>query len=107
MAVSGLLADAAFLAARSAHRQVQRAMRPRRGQTLRPGADTPLWNELVGALRASLTTYGDKAKLGRYLGLPRQRIDDFLHGKRALPDGERTLLLLHWLDAKKRGIDVS
>lgn len=107
MAVSGLLADAAFLAARSAHRQMQRTMRPKRGQTLRPGSDTPLWNELVGALHASLTTYGDKAKLGRYLGLPRQRIDDFLQGKRALPDAERTLLLLHWLDAKKRGIEVS
>jgi transcriptional regulator with XRE-family HTH domain len=107
MAVSGLLADAAFLAARSAHRQVQKAMRPKRGQTLRPGNDTPLWNELVGALRGSLNKYGDKAKLGRYIGVPRQRIDDFLNGKRALPDAERTLLLLHWLDAKQRGIDLS
>jgi len=107
MAVSGMLADAALLAARSANRQVLRAMRPRRGHTLRPGTDTPLWNELVGAVRSCLTKYGDKAKLGRFLGLPRQRIDDFLLGKRALPDAERTLLLLHWLDAKKRGIDLS
>jgi hypothetical protein len=107
MTISGVLADAAFVAARSAQKQVKRAMRPRRGQTLRPGTETPLWNELVDALRKSLTKYGDKAKLGRYIGVPRQRIDDFLKGRRALPDAERTLLLLHWLDAKQRGISLT
>lgn len=106
MEASGLLAEAAALAARSAHKQIKKAMRPRRGQTLRPGNHTPLWNELVGIVRDNLKTYGDKARLGRFLGLPRQRIDDYLRGKTALPDAERTLLLLHWLDSKKRGIEL-
>jgi hypothetical protein len=106
LAVSGVIVDAAEIAARSAQRQINRALRPRRGQTLRPGVDTPLWNALIQALRAKLTRRGEKVKLGRFLGLPRQRIDDFLIGRRALPDAERTLLLLHWLDAKNRGIDI-
>ena len=107
LAVSGALAEAAAFAARSAQRQLLRATRPRRGQTLRPGVDTPLWNELVLALRAKLTRYGDKARLARFLGLPRQRLDDFLRGRRALPDAERTLLLLHWLAAKQTGKDLA
>ncbi len=107
LAVSGVLVDAAAFAARSAHRQMLRATRPRRGQTLRPGLDTPLWNELVIALRSKLTRYGDKARLARFLGLPRQRLDDFLRGRRSLPDAERTLLLLHWLAAKQSGKDLA
>jgi hypothetical protein len=104
--VSGFITETAALAARSAQRKIHRATRPHRGRTLRPGVDTPLWNELVSALRQKLTRYGDKARLARLLGLPRQRVDDFLTGRRALPDAERTLLLLQWLEAKKRGIDL-
>ena len=106
LAVSGFLAETVALAARSAQRQIRRATLPRRGRTLRPGVNTPLWNELVLALRQKLIRYGDKARLARYLGLPRQRLDDFLTGRRALPDAERTLLLLSWLEAKNRGIDL-
>ena len=107
LSLSGMLLDLASLAARSAKRQLGRATRPRRGQTLRPGADTPLWNALIPVLRAELVRRGDKARLARYLGLPRQRIDDFLQGRRATPDAERTLLLLTWLAAKKNGSDLS
>jgi len=106
LAVSGIIVETAALTARSAQRKIRRAAHPRRGRTLHPGADTPLWNELVSALRQKLTRYGDKARLARFLGLPRQRIDDFLIGRRALPDAERTLLLLQWLEAKNRGIDL-
>lgn len=106
LTVAGALAEATAFAARSSQRQLLRAIKPHRGKTLRPGADTPLWNTLVQALRQRLTRYGDKARLARYLGLPRQRIDDFLRGRRALPDAERTLLLLHWLAAKEAGREV-
>lgn len=106
LTVAGGVVEAAELAARSANRQLNRTLRPRRGQTLRPGVDTPLWNELLQSLRSKLRQRGEKVKLGRFLGLPRQRIDDFLNSRRALPDAERTLLLLHWLAAKNRGVDL-
>ena len=106
LTVSGVIIETAALASRSAQRQVRRATGPHRGLTLRPGIDTPLWNTLVSVLRLKLTRYGDRAKLARFLGLPRQRIDDFLTGRRALPDAERTLLMLHWLEAKNRGVDL-
>jgi hypothetical protein len=106
LTVGGIIADAAEHTARAAKRQINRTLRPRRGHTLKPGVDTPLWNELTEALRAKLTRRGDKVNLGRLLGLPRQRIDDFLRGNSALPDAERTLLLLQWLHAKNKGIDL-
>lgn len=105
LAASGIIVEAAELAARSTQRQLHRALRPRRGKTLRPGVDSPLWNSLVGALRPHLKKRGNKVNLGRFLGLPRQRIYEFLNSKTTLPDAERTLLLLYWLDAKNRGID--
>jgi len=106
LAVSGVIADAAEIAVRSGQRQIRRALLPRRGQTLRPGVDTPLWNALVAELRSKLSRRGEKVKLGRFLGVPRQRIDEFVTGRRALPDAERTLLLLCWLDAKNRGKEL-
>lgn len=106
LAVGSVIADAAEHTARAAKRQINRTLRPRRGHTLKPGVDTPLWNELTEALRSKLTRRGDKVNLGRFLGLPRQRIDDFLRGHSALPDAERTLLLLQWLHAKNKGIDL-
>ena len=106
LAVSGVIVDVAEIAARSTQRQIRRTLNPRRGRTLRPGIDTPLWNALVLTLKSSVTKRGAKVKLGRFLGLPRQRIDDFLNRRLALPDAERTLLLLHWLEAHNRGIDL-
>jgi hypothetical protein len=103
LAASGALAEAAALAARSTQRQLLRSLRPRRGQTLRPGIDTPLWNTLVEAVRPHLKKRGDKVNLGRFLGLPRQRIHEFLNNRSTLPDAERTLLLLCWLEAKRQG----
>ena len=77
-----------------------------RGVALHPGVDTPLWNELSLVLRNQTWSYGEKAKLGRILGVPRQRVDDFIAGRR-LPDGERTLLLLHWLAARQKGVHLA
>lgn len=74
-----------------------------RGQTLRPGTDTPLWNALAAAVRTEMKAYGDQARLGRLLGLSRQRVHEFLHGTGGMPDAERTLLLLAWLHARATG----
>ncbi len=90
--------------------QVKRALRPgRRGAyaTRRPGGDSPMWNVCAALLRAELAPYGAKVRLARYLGVPRQRLDDFLIGRRRLPDAELTLLMLHWLAEKRAGRDVS
>lgn len=73
------------------------------GGTLRPGPETPLWNVLRAQLRPHLRTYGSQVNLGRVLGLPRQRINAFVTGGGQMPDAERTLQLLCWLIAVRRG----
>ena len=84
----------------------RRLRAPRRGATLRPGSQTPLWNVLVGQVNAAFTgRYGEKAALGRFLGLPRQRINDLLHRRHHMPDAERTLRLLWWLQIRRQGGD--
>ena len=100
------LMEAAAKSIRLSLQQVRKPRRPRRGATLKPGPDTPLWNELATAVRTQLTRYGEKAKLGRVLGLPRQRVHEFLRSRRHLPDAERTLLLLVWLQARSEGRDL-
>ena len=69
------------------------------GSTLRPGRETPLWNELREQLKPHLKKRGNQANLGRLLGLPRQRINSFVTGGGQMPDAERTLQLLAWLMA--------
>ena len=69
------------------------------GSTLRPGKETPLWNELREQLKPHLKQRGNQAKLGRLLGLPRQRINAFVTSGGQMPDAERTLQLLAWLMA--------
>jgi hypothetical protein len=91
----------AFEAADTAKRVTVR--RRKGGVTLRPGATTPLWNALAGELAAELQTHGHKARLARVLGLPRQTIHTWLSGHSRMPDAERTLQLLAWLLAKRKG----
>jgi hypothetical protein len=71
--------------------------------TLRPGLETPLWNELGRQIRPHLRKYGAKAQLARLLGLPRQRLQDCLKAGSASLDAERTLLLVGWLGFFQRG----
>lgn len=71
----------------------------RPGCTLRPGAGTPLWNELREEIRVHLKVRGRQAQLARLIGLPRQRINSFVTGGGQMPDAERTLQLLAWLSA--------
>lgn len=73
------------------------------GHTLRPGKQTPLWNQLRAQLRPQLRRYGQQVNLGRMLGLPRQQINAFVTGGRRMPDAERTLQLLLWLVAVRQG----
>lgn len=103
------LIAAAVTAAREARLAKTRVPpRPRRPSlTLRPGAGTPLWNELVRQIRPHLRRRGAKAQLARLLGLPRQRLHDCLKAGSASLDAERTLLLLGWLGFFQRGGELT
>lgn len=104
-ALADLLAESAELIAKESvkvYRIVKNSRRADRGQTLRPGRQTPLWNALRTELRPHLSKYGAQANLGRLLGLPRQRINSFVTGGGQMPDAERTLQLLAWLMAEQK-----
>ena len=102
------LFEAAAASARAAAGRLQRpTVRHRQRTTLRPGPNTPLWTELAGQTRRLLRKRGERAKLARLLGVPRQRITDYLRGNRACPDAERTLLLLCWVARRQRGADLA
>jgi hypothetical protein len=73
------------------------------GATLRPGAGTPLWKQLVAQARPLLKRRGEKAQLARLLGVHRQAVNEYFVSESRMPDAERTLLLLAWLDARRRG----
>ena len=98
------LSDIAAESARRIGRHLREQTRVRVGATLRPGSSTPLWNALVASLRPWLQRRGEKALLARLLGVPRQRVHDFLVGRGRMPDAERTLLMLEWLAARQRGL---
>lgn len=93
-------------AARAANGKLDATRREKRGAVIRPGPDTPLWNELAGAVRRALRRRGEKAKLARILGVPRQRLHVLLVARTACPDAERTLRLLVWLQARRQGQDL-
>lgn len=90
--------------------EARHKVRPRRWQsyhTVRPGAATPLWNILAAQLRTELGAFGAKVRLARYLGIPRQRLHNFLTDPSRMPDAELTLRMLHWLVEKRAGRDIS
>ena len=102
------LGEALGIAASTGARRVALALRPkRRGsyKTRRPGYDTPMWNVCATLLRAELRPWGSKARLARYLGIPRQRLHDFLRARSRQPDAELLLRMLHWLAEKRAGRD--
>jgi hypothetical protein len=92
-------------------RNIAQAKKPERRRkasvTLQPGVDTPVWNELVKSALPYLEKRGEKVKLARLLGLPRQRLHQLLVQKTACADAERTLLLLAWVHAKRSGKEWS
>ncbi len=103
-----ILYDAAAeaLRARGRRRAPDRRERPV-AATLRPGSGTPLWNELARQAVPYLRRRGEKAKLGRLLGLPRQRVHEFIRARTACPDAERTLLLLCWVARRRQGRELT
>jgi len=91
-----ILWDAACEPARKPVRRRESDL-PRSHCTLRPGSETPLWNQLVKTVRPMLRKRGEKALLARELRLPRQRLHEFLVSRSAQPDAERALHLLAWV----------
>jgi hypothetical protein len=89
---------------KAARKSYKEHTRVSRGATIRPGPDTPLWNELAIEARGQIRHYGEKANLARFLGIPRQRLHQYLMEKSAGPDAERTLLLLAWVHARRSGV---
>jgi len=98
-----LILDAAELMVRQSAKAYRISRRGQRGETLRPGRETPLWNELREQLRPHLGKHGAQARLARLLSLPRQRVNAFVTGGGQMPDAERTLQLLAWLMAVRYG----
>ena len=98
------LAYAAQETVKAARKAYKDHTRVSRGATTRPGPETPLWNELAAEARGLIRHYGEKANLARFLGVPRQRVHQYLMDKSAGPDAERTLLLLAWVHARRSGI---
>ncbi|HSI09783.1 MAG TPA: hypothetical protein VK985_14445 [Rariglobus sp.] len=100
----GLLGDLGALAVEHAQRSAQRrkdARRPRRGSTLRPGDDTPLWSAVVEKVRPHLRVRGAKANLARVLEVPRQRVHDYFVTGTQMPDAERMIHVLLWLASRE------
>lgn len=106
-ALAELLAVTAATYLQDRRRAFRLVRRPRAGATLRPGKATPLWNALAAEIRPHLRKYGTQVKLGRLLGLDRQTIHAYLVARSRMPDAERTLQLLTWLIAVRRGLPPS
>ena len=83
-------------------RRDRRKPRSGRGSTLRPGAETQLWNTMVSLVKPHLSRRGDRAIMAKELGLHRARIGEYFDAKSAMPDAERTLQTLIWLAQKQR-----
>jgi hypothetical protein len=77
------------------------------GATLRPGPRTPLWNRLVAQIRPLLKRRGEKAQLARLLGVHRQAVNEYFASQTRMPDAERTLLLLEWVEARRQNRRLS
>ena len=102
-----ILAEAAINYIKDRHRAVRLARRPHKGGTVRPGKDTPLWNALVAAVGPHLRARGAQVNLGRLLALDRQTIHAYFVARTRMPDAERTLQLLTWLLAIRKGTPPS
>jgi hypothetical protein len=98
------VAEAAEITARKLHK----AFKPASGKAYRSrraGSESPLWNVCAAMLRAELRPKNAKVLLARHLGIPKQRLNDFIVGRTRLPDAEVTLQLLNWLVQKRAGRD--
>ena len=104
LAIADLLETAARDFTREARQRCDgRRPRPKRGATLRPSIETPLWNALAAAVRPHFRRRGDRALLARELEVHRARIGEYFARHSAMPDAERTLRLLLWLGQRSSG----
>jgi len=102
--LAGFFGELGLLAAEHAPRAAQRrtdARRSRKGATLRPGEDTPLWNAVVEKMRPHLRARGAKTHLARVLGVPSQRVHDYFVSGTQMPNAERLIHVLLWLAAQE------
>lgn len=97
----------ATVAARSAKKALRRRRRRGAYTSLHPGAHTPLWNACAQMLSEELKPRGSKVRLARYLGVPKQRITDFVTNRSRMPDAETLLKMLDWMARKQAGEDLS
>jgi hypothetical protein len=104
--VGGVLAEVAEAGTKALKKQVT----PRRRssyKTRRPGEETLMWNACAAMLREELKPYGSKVRLARYLGIPKQRLNDYLKGQSRMPDAEAVLQMFNWMAQKRAGCDLS
>jgi hypothetical protein len=66
-----------------------------------------MWNACAEVLRVELKPHGAKVRLARYLGIPKQRVSDYLKNGSRMPDAEMLLRMLSWLAHKQAGQDIS
>ena len=98
----GLELAARELAKAARKRMDARKPRSGRGATLRPSAETPLWNAIATLVKPQLARRGDRALLARELGVHRARIGEYFDTNTAMPDAERALQILIWIARKER-----
>jgi hypothetical protein len=106
MDLGALLAEAGEASAK----QIKKQLKPRRRGsylTRRPGEDTPMWNACAALLREELKPYGSRVRLARFLGIPKQRLSDYLKNGSRMPEAETLLQILNWLAQKQGGRDIS
>ena len=92
--VESLIAASRGIAAERA-RKVAKAAQGRRSAS--EAAQGTLWAALVDRVVPLLKKRGEKAKLGRELGVSRQQIYAYFNTRTVAPDAERTLRLIVWL----------
>lgn len=88
------------LAREARKRPDKRKPRSKRGATLRPSSETPLWNAVISMVKPHLRRRGDRALLAREPDVHRARIGEFFDRQSAMPDAERALQLLLWLSRR-------
>lgn len=103
MDLTQAIVSAAATLVADAFKAATRPPRKHQGETLRPGVGTPLWNALVAQMKPLLKDHGEKARLARVLGVPRQTVNMWVTARTRMPDAERTLQLIAWLIAKREG----
>ena len=58
----------------------------------------PEWDAIACEAAEYVTRYGDQAALARRLGIPRQRVHEYLRSGRGLPGPDLVVKLLDWLE---------